>query len=71
MITSKRRRSQGRPLGRMAKSFEAPAQTKFVRGEIAAILRWGKDDSDEAFHHMLKRDVWEVVFPELVFESIV
>ncbi|OOY25814.1 helicase [Thioclava sediminum] len=61
--------AQGRSLGRMSKSFVPPPNTRFARGEIAAILRWRKEHGDEAFHHMLKRDAWEVVIPELVFEA--
>ena len=61
---------EGRTLGRMAKSFSPPPGTKFIRGEIAAILRWRKEDGDEAFHHTLRRDAWEVVVPELVFEAV-
>lgn len=62
--------SRGRSLGRMAKSFAPPANTRVVSGEIAAILRWRKEDADEAFHHTLRRDTWEVVIPELVFEAL-
>ena len=61
--------SNGRTLGQMSKNFEPPANTRFVRGEIAAILRWRKEDADEAFHYTLRRDVWEVVIPEMVFET--
>ncbi|MEM6901513.1 MAG: ATP-dependent helicase, partial [Pseudomonadota bacterium] len=61
---------RGRSLGRMAKSFSPPTGTKFVRGEVAAVLRWRKEDGDEAFHHTLRRDVWEVIVPELVFEAV-
>jgi ATP-dependent DNA helicase RecQ len=61
--------TKGRSLGRMAKSYSPPRNARFVRGEIAAILRWRKDDSDEAFHHTIKRDDWEVIVPELVFEE--
>ena len=62
--------SQGRSLGRLAKSFSPPGNARFVRGEVAAILRWRKDDSDEAFHHTIRREAWEVVVPELVFEEL-
>jgi len=61
--------ARGRPLGRMSKAFAPPKGTKFVTGEIAAIIQWRKDDSDERFHHFLKRDSWEVVVPELVFQE--
>ena len=59
----------GRVLGRMAKAFAPLGGTKFVSGQIAAIIRWRKDDADEKFHHMLRRDEWEVVVPDLVFEQ--
>ncbi len=62
--------TQGRPLGRMSRNFAPPANTRFLRGEIAAILRWRKEDGDEAYHHTLRRDAWEVIIPELVFEAI-
>ena len=61
--------SRGRSLGRMARSFAPPPNARFVSGEVAAILSWRKEDGDEAFHHMLKRDAWEVVIPELIFEA--
>ncbi|MCB1335956.1 MAG: RecQ family ATP-dependent DNA helicase [Maritimibacter sp.] len=64
------RDARGRILGRMAKSFSPPSGAKFARGEIAAILRWRKEDADEAFHYTLKRDEWENVLPELVFENV-
>jgi ATP-dependent DNA helicase RecQ len=61
---------RGRALGRMAKAFAPPNGTKLVTGEIAAIIRWRKEDSDERFHHLLKRASWEVVVPELLFEEV-
>ena len=57
-------------LGRMAKNFAPPPNTKFSYGKIAAILEWRKQYGDEAFHYTLKREVWEVVIPELVFEEL-
>ena len=60
---------KGVVLGRLAKSFSPPANTRFLRAEIAAILRRRKQDGEEAFYHMLKRDTWEVVIPEMVFEA--
>jgi ATP-dependent DNA helicase RecQ len=59
----------GRVLGRMAKAFAPPGGTKFVSGQIAAIIHWRKDDAGERFHHMLRREDWEVVVPDLVFEQ--
>jgi len=62
--------ARGRSLGRMSKNFSPPPDSRFMRGEIAAILHWRKEDGDEAFNHMLRRDVWEVVIPEIVFEAL-
>lgn len=54
-------------LGRMAKSWSPPQGLSFVRGEVGAIVRWRKSDSQEEFRVHLHRDVWEVAVPELVF----
>jgi len=62
--------ARGRTLGRMSKAFAPPNGMKLVTGEIAAIIRWRKEDSDERFHHLLKRENWEVVVPELVFGEV-
>ncbi len=59
----------GRVLGRMAKAFAPLGGTRFVSGQIAAIIRRRKDDAGEKFHHMLRREDWEVVVPDLVFEQ--
>ena len=64
------RDAKGRSLGRMAKNYAAPSDARFLRGEVAAILQWRKEDGDEAFHHTLRRDTWEVAVPELVFEAL-
>lgn len=61
---------RGRVLGRMSKAFAPPPNTKFERGEIAAVIVWRKEDAGEAFHHKLQRDAWEVILPELVFASM-
>ena len=63
------RNAKGHMLGRMSKSFAPPPNTVFEGGEIAAILTRRKEDSGEDFHHMLRREEWEVVLPELVFAS--
>ncbi len=61
---------KGQVLSRMSKSFAPPPNTRFERGEVAAILTWRKEDSGEAFQHTLRRDAWEVVLPELIFVSV-
>lgn len=61
--------TKGRPLARMSRAFVPPEGAAFVRGKVAAILRWRKDDSEDGYHHLLRREEWEAVLPELVFEG--
>jgi ATP-dependent DNA helicase RecQ len=59
---------QGRALSRLSRAFTPPEDTIFMRGEVAAVLNWRKEDGNEDYKHLLRRDRWEVVLPELVFE---
>ncbi|MFN3315041.1 MAG: hypothetical protein ACK46Q_16490, partial [Hyphomonas sp.] len=60
--------AQGQTLGRLSRAFAPPEGTTFLRGEVAAILNWRREDGDEDYYHLLRRNEWEVVLPELVFE---
>ena len=59
---------QGRTLGRLANAFTPPRRTQFRSGRVAAILLRRKEDGKEEFAHLLRRDSWELVLPELIFE---
>ena len=61
--------AQGQTLARLSRAFAPPDATTFLRGEVAAILNWRREEGDEDYHHLLRRDEWEVVLPELVFEA--
>jgi len=61
--------AQGQTLARLSRVFAPPDGTTFLRGEVAAVLHWRREDGDEDYHHLLRRDAWEVVLPELVFEA--
>lgn len=61
--------ARGRVLSRMSRAFRPPDGARFLRGEVSAVVRWRKVDGDEAYHHSLRREEWEVVLPELVFEA--
>lgn len=61
--------AQGQSLGRLSGKFAPPEGATFLRGKVTAILKWSRKDGDENFHHLLKRDVWEVVLPSLVFDG--
>jgi ATP-dependent DNA helicase RecQ len=61
--------AKGQTVARLSRAFSPPDGTTFLRGEVSAILHWRHEDGDEAYHHLLRRDAWEVVLPELVFEA--
>ena len=50
------------------RSWSPPEDHKFLRGAVGAIVRWRKAGSREEFQQYLRRDDWETVLPELVFE---
>jgi ATP-dependent DNA helicase RecQ len=58
----------GQALGRMARSWLPPKGLAFKRGEVSAIIRWRRSDNGEEYREYLRRDEWEVVTPELVFD---
>lgn len=60
--------SKGRILSRLARAFEPPKDMKFLRGHVAAVINWRKEDGDEEYAHRLRRGSWGVVLPELIFE---
>jgi ATP-dependent DNA helicase RecQ len=62
--------ARGQTLGRMSARFAPPEGTRFLKGEIAAILSWRRKDGDEDYDRHLQRDDWEVILPELVFETL-
>jgi ATP-dependent DNA helicase RecQ len=57
----------GQALGRMARSWSPPDGLNLLRGEVGAIVRWRKSDSQEEYRAHLRRDEWEAIVPELVF----
>jgi ATP-dependent DNA helicase RecQ len=61
--------TQGQTLARLSRAFTPPEGTTFLRGEVAAILKWRREDGNEDFNHLLRRSEWEVILPELVFEG--
>ena len=43
------------------------AGVEFMQGSVFAITTRFREDSAEEYQSQLKRDVWSVVLPELVF----
>jgi len=60
---------QGRPLARLTRAFAPPEGATFLRSGVAAILNGRREDRTEDYHHLLRRDEWEVVLLELMFEG--
>jgi ATP-dependent DNA helicase RecQ len=57
-----------RTLGRMAKTWKPPEGHVFSDGHVGAIITWRKADNGEDFIRYLKRDSWETVLPEMIFQ---
>ena len=58
----------GMVVGRLAAGFEPPHGLRCRSAAVLAIVVWSREISDPKYHHTIKRDSWEVVVPELVFE---
>jgi hypothetical protein len=43
--------AQGQTLARLSRAFAPPDGTTFLRGEVAAILNWRREDGGEDYHH--------------------
>lgn len=61
--------AKGLTLIRLSRAFSPPEGATFLSGEVAAVLLWRKEDGHEDYHHLLRKDEWQVVLPELVFKS--
>lgn len=58
-----------RPVGKLARDYNPPANTRIHHASVLAIIQWSRKDSDPEFHDRIQCDKpWEVVIPELVFQ---
>ena len=58
----------GTMVGRLAGNFEPPAGMRLHSAKVLAIAEWSREKSEQEYQANLRRDDWEVVIPELVFE---
>jgi ATP-dependent DNA helicase RecQ len=58
---------QGRPVGRLARSFSPPAGMSLESIRVTAVIERYREDSSVEYQSMIRCDRWEVVVPELVF----
>ena len=59
----------GVAVARLAKSWSAPPNAAFRAGCVVAITVHRREDGEAGFNHLIRRDTWEIVIPELVFET--
>ncbi len=62
------RDTEGRPVGRLAKSFKPPPGMRYRSAEVFAVVSWSREASDPEYRDAMQCDAWETVVPELVFE---
>ena len=60
--------ADGTVVGRLAKGFRPPTGMRCRAASVVAVVAWNRKDTDPKFHDSIRRDAWEVVVPELVFE---
>ena len=58
----------GSVVGRLARSFQPPADMRCRSAEVSAIVCWSRESSEPQYRDSIKCESWEVVVPELVFE---
>ncbi|XYJ08768.1 RecQ family ATP-dependent DNA helicase [Telluria sp. B2] len=59
----------GRIVGRLARSFCPPQRMRCISARVHAVVRRRRKDTDPAYLAMVRCEEWEVIVPELVFES--
>ena len=62
--------SNGRAVGRLARSFRPPSGTRCRSAKAFAVVGWSREASDPKYRDAMKCDAWEAVVPELVFEPV-
>lgn len=62
--------NEGNEIGRFSRAFAPPANMRFVRGTIMAIVSRTIEDSDPEYRVNVKCKRWEVVLPEIVYETL-
>ncbi|NNJ75102.1 MAG: hypothetical protein HKP56_08070 [Anderseniella sp.] len=61
--------NDGVVIGRLAKKFTPPEAAEFVKGSVFAITERYRTDSADEYQHLINREQWPVVLPELVFRK--
>ena len=64
------RNYEGVIVGTLARKFEPPPDMRCIEATVLAVATWSRDRSDPQYHQHLKKDTWEFVIPELIFEPL-
>ena len=57
-------------VGQLAKNFRPPSGMRCDSATVFAIVTWSRDASESQYWDRIMCNEWEVVVPELVFESV-
>ena len=66
----KLRNYTGVAVGTLSRKFEPPSGMRCIGATVLAVATWSGDRADPQYQQHLKKDRWEVVVPELVFEPL-
>jgi ATP-dependent DNA helicase RecQ len=58
---------KGNTVGRLARAYAPPAGMSCIAASVAAIVIWGREQSEPEYRDRLRCERWEVVVPDLVF----
>ena len=61
---------EGDVVGTLASKFKPPPDMRCIEATVLAVATRSRDRSDPEYQQRLKKDTWEVVIPELVFEPL-
>ncbi|MCY0857149.1 hypothetical protein [Cupriavidus sp. D39] len=56
-------------VGRLSRRYRSPLRVVRVRGHVHAIVVRRLDDEEDGFRQHIRCKEWEIVVPELVFET--
>ena len=61
---------RGTIVGQLARGFKAPSGVRCAFATVMAVVEWDRERTDADYRDGLRRESWEVVVPEIVFEPV-
>ena len=59
----------GTVVGQLVRSFNGPPGTGMIHASVMDVVSWDRENSETEYRQDPRSDAWEVVVPELVFET--